>query len=99
MNIRMLGPVAVAQQTRVVNGRSYTAAAGVEIDVIDCDAMIFQANGWTWVAPSGPSSARPTGTQGLYPAKVGAEFFDVTLGYLIRFDGGAWRNPANGAAV
>jgi hypothetical protein len=27
------------------------------------------------------------------------EFFDTTLGYLIKFDGSTWRNPATGAAV
>jgi hypothetical protein len=59
----------------------------------------LQANGWVFVAPSGPSTARPTGTLGQYTATEGAEFYDQTLGYVIKFAGGAWRNPAVGAAV
>ncbi len=99
MNIRMLPPVAVGQQMRIANGRTYTGVPGVELDVPDFDAGILQANGWTWVAPSGPTSARPTKALGLYQATVGMEFFDATLGYLIKFDGSTWRNPATGAAV
>jgi hypothetical protein len=99
MNLRMLGPVNPAMQTRIVNGRTYTAAAGAEIDVPDFDGAVLAANGWVAVAPSGPSSARPTGSLPPYPAYEGAEFFDTSLGYLIKFAGGAWRNPATGASV
>jgi hypothetical protein len=98
-NWRMLGPQSVAQQTRTVNGRTYSATAGQEIDVPDFDGQPLQANGWVFVAPSGPSSARPTGTVGQYPAIAGCEFFDTTLNYVIRYDGATWRNPATGAAV
>ena len=67
----------------------------------DGDAAILGANGWVTVAPSGPPSARPTAALGSanYTASEGARFFDTTLGYLIVFAGGAWRNPATGAAV
>lgn len=99
MNIRMLGPTSVANQTRMVNGRTYTAAAGVAIDVPDFDAQQLHANHWIWVAPSGPTSARPTTAPGLYRAVEGAEFFDTTLNYLIIFDGAIWRSAATGAPV
>jgi hypothetical protein len=62
MNIRLLPPVAATLQTRVFNGRSYSAAPGSVIDVLDADAQELEANGWVPVAPSGPTSARPTGT-------------------------------------
>jgi hypothetical protein len=87
MNIRLLPPVSVPAQTRVVNGRSYTAAPGSVIDVYDADAEQLQANGWIPVAPSGPTGARPSGTLGLYTAAAGSTFFDMTLGKLIISDG------------
>jgi hypothetical protein len=98
MNWRMLGPVSVAQQTRTVSGRTYSAPAGTALDIPDYDARTLQANGWVFVAPSGPTSARPVGALGQYPAIAGCEFFDTSLGYVIRYDGATWRSPA-GAAV
>jgi hypothetical protein len=99
MNIRMLGPAAVAMQQRVVNGRSYSASAGQEVDVIDVDAQILAANGWIWVAPSGTTAQRPVGSLGPYQATEGSTFFDASLGYVIKYAGGAWRNPTTGVAV
>jgi hypothetical protein len=96
MNIRLLPPVEVSEQTRVVNGRSYTAAPGNVIDVYDADAQVLEANGWLPVAPSGPASARPAGTLGLYSAAAGQQYFDTTLGKLIFSDGQTWRDPATG---
>jgi hypothetical protein len=69
------------------------------IDVYDADAQELEANGWIPVAPSGPTSARPAGTLGLYSAAAGSTFFDTTLGKLIFSDGETWRDPANGNAV
>jgi hypothetical protein len=99
MNIRLLPPVSVSEQTRVVNGRSYTAAPGSVFDVLDADAEQLEANGWIAVAPSGPSSARPSGTLGLYSAAAGQSFFDTTRGKLIVSDGQTWRDPATGGTV
>ncbi len=99
MNSRMLGPENIQNQTKVVNGRTYTAAAGQPIDVPDFDANLLQANGWTLVALSGPTSARPVGTLGVYAATPGTRFFDTTLGKLIVFDGAVWRDPATGNSV
>jgi hypothetical protein len=99
MNIRLLPPVSASEQTRVVNGRIYTATPGSVVDVLDADAQELQANGWIPVAPSGPSSARPVGTLGLYSAAAGQSFFDTTLNKLIVSDGQTWRDPAAGNAV
>jgi hypothetical protein len=99
MNSRMLGPANVQRQTMTVNGRTYTAAAGQPIDVPDFDGNALEANGWILVAPSGPSSARPAGTLGMYAAKPGVKFFDTTLDKLIEFDGAVWRDPSTGGAV
>jgi hypothetical protein len=65
LNIRMLPPVAVAQQTQTVNGRRYSAVPGVAIDVPDIDVMVLSANGWIRVAASGPplSGRRPIRTR------------------------------------
>ncbi|MGD0188354.1 MAG: hypothetical protein ABSC25_24350 [Roseiarcus sp.] len=101
MNLRMLGPLLVAKQTMAVNGRTYSAGAGQPLDVPDFDGEILGANSWVTVAPSGPTSARPTGAlgSGLYAASEGQKYFDTTLNYLVIFAGGAWRNPATGASV
>jgi hypothetical protein len=99
MQWRMLASSNPQQNPIVVNGRTYSASAGAALDVPDFDGQILQANGWAHVAPSGPTSARPAGANGLYPATNGAKFFDTTLGYIIEYSAGAWRNPATGAAV
>jgi hypothetical protein len=99
MNIRLLLPISVPAQTRVVNGRTYSSTPGNVVDVLDADAHELQANGWTWISASGPTSARPIGTLGLYSAAAGQTFFDTTLGKLIFSDGQSWRDPATGSAV
>jgi hypothetical protein len=99
MNIRLLPPVSVSEQTRVVNGRTYTATPGNVVDVYDADAQELQANGWIPIAPSGPTMARPAGTLGQYTNLPGSMFYDTTIGKLIISDGQAWRDPSNGNAV
>ena len=99
MNIRMLGTENPQFQSMVANGRTYSAAAGQPLDVPDFDAGVLEANSWIRVAPSGPTTARPAGAIGLYPASRGATFFDTTLGKIIICDGTVWRDPATGSAV
>jgi hypothetical protein len=96
MNIRMLPPTSVSKQTIIVSGRSYSSSPGNVVDVLDSDASQLQANGWVWVAASGPTSARPTGTLGLYSAAAGQLYFDTTLNKTIVSDGttGAIRTAA-----
>jgi hypothetical protein len=97
----MFPPTAVTAQTIAVNGRTYSASPGSALDVPDFDAGALAANGWIKVAPSGPTSARPTpaATRAPYIAGNGSQFFDTTLTALIVYDGATWRNPATGAAV
>ena len=99
MQWRMLAPENSAYNPITVNGRTYSATAGAPLDVPDFDGQVLQANGWSFVAPSGPSSARPVGTVSLYQASNGQQFYDQTLSLLIEYSAGAWRNPATGAAV
>jgi hypothetical protein len=99
MNIRLLPPIEPSHDAYVINGRSYSASPGSVLDVLDYDAAVLEANGWIHVAPSGPTSARPTGRLGLYSAAAGQSYFDTTLGKLIISDGQNWRDPANGNAV
>jgi hypothetical protein len=94
-----LPPVAVVQQTRIVNGRSYSSTPGNTLDVYDADAQELEANGWIAVAPSGPTSARPTGTLGQYTATPGFLYYDTTISKLVISDGLTWRDPATGNAV
>jgi hypothetical protein len=87
-------------QTGTANGRAYTCAVGSSIDVADFDARQLGAAGWTKVALSGPTSARPTSatTSAPYIAGAGFHYYDTTISQWIIFDGQAWRTPA-GVAV
>lgn len=99
MNHRMLPPTQAAYQTRVVNGRTYTGAPGVAIDVPDFDADMLAANGWIDAGPSGTTAQRPTGTLGRYSASAGFKFLDTTLGKIIVSNGTSWIDPVTGTAV
>lgn len=102
LNFRMLPPTAVGQQSVAVNGRNYSGAPGSVVDVPDFDATVLGANGWTKVALSGPTSARPTTnptTAPPYCATRGLQFYDTTISKLIAFDGQTWRSPVDGSAV
>jgi hypothetical protein len=99
MLVRMNPPNQVAYQTRVVNGRTYTGVPGTFLDVPDFDADQLEANGWQRLYTVGPTTARPAGAIGLYPATPGVKFYDSTLSQLLEFDGAAWRDALTGAAV
>ena len=99
MNHRMLPPINVGAQSRTVNGRLYTAAPGVALDIPSFDAAMLSANGWIDCGPSGTADQRPTGTLGQYNASGGSKFFDTALGITIISDGISWRNPATGGIV
>ncbi|UHC14349.1 hypothetical protein LRS73_17465 [Methylobacterium currus] len=99
MNWRLFPPITARDQTRIVNRRTYSGVPGTVVSVPEQDGQMLQANGWTYIAPSGPTSARPAGRTGLYAAHRGAQFFDESLGKLIVFDGQTWRDPLNGNAV
>jgi len=81
-------------QTNTVNGRTYVGVAGTPQDIpFDDDARMLMANGWTKLGEqSGTTAQRP-----LHPYPT-MPFFDQTLGYLVHWDGKAWRGPT-GAAV
>ena len=101
MNTRVFPATALIYQTLTANGRSDTGTPGQVLDVPDFDAQILGACGWTCIAPSGPTSSRPTtnGSTAPYAAGKGTLFYDTTLGAMIVYDGATWRNPTNGAAV
>ena len=98
-NVRMLPPTGVGNQVRTVNGRSFTGIPGQVFDVADGDAGPLSANGWVWVAYSGPTAGRPTAANGPFAATPGARYFDTDLAALIVFDGATWRSPITGSAV
>jgi hypothetical protein len=99
MNRRMLPPINIGAQSRTVNGRRYSAAPGVALDIPDFDATMLSANGWIDCGPSGTATQRPTGTLGQYNASAGSKFFDTGLGLTIVSDGISWRDPATGNIV
>lgn len=71
-------------------------ATNFTVDVPDDDAFVADANGWTMVARGvGATSARPTWSRD----RAGWTFLDTTLGFIIVWDGLAWRNPLTGAVV
>jgi len=78
-----------------VNGRTYSATPGTVLLVPDFDADMLEANGWfkSAVGGAGTTTQRPA------IPKTGQEFHDISLGFNIRWDGKAWRNPTSGAIV
>ena len=78
-----------------VGGRTYTGVAGVPIDAPDFDAAILTAgnNGWVSIGFSGTTAQRPVNPP------IGTLFHDNTLGYVIVWEGAAWRNPSTGASI
>ncbi len=105
-NIRMLPPIAIANQTiqRPGNGgpgRTLSGTPGSYLDVSDADAVILEANGWSRVALVGPTANRPppTGLAPAFCANPGTKYLDTTIGAVIVFDGATWRNPLTGGAV
>jgi hypothetical protein len=96
----MLPSPSIGQQTQTVNGRVYSAAPGVAVDVPDMDAPVLAANGWITCAPSGTTAQRPTINPTANPPYIAApnfEYFDTTLSKLIFFDGVTWRDVSGNA--
>ena len=91
--IRMLSPTKVVSIAK--DGRAYSSqGGGAVIDAHESDVHALESAGYTPVAPSGATAARPSA-----PAK-GQRFLDTTLGRLIVADAaGIWRDPVTGAAV
>lgn len=101
-SILMMPPVNAGSATTVVNGRSYTCAAGSEISVPWFDADVLEANRWIKSAHggSGATAGRPTTRPDGMPIPRGYQFLDTTLGVTIVYStGGVWRDPSSGAAV
>jgi hypothetical protein len=93
--IRVLPPNTIGIDTMTVNGRTYSASAGVPIDVPDFDAQVLKANGW-YISAAGGVGATPA--RPASPTK-GTRFLDTTLGLEIAFDGKVWRNATTGAVA
>lgn len=92
MNILLVPPKGAAKSS-TVNGRVYSCAANGTITAPDFDAAILSANGWVEVAPVGTTAQRPATP---FPNQL---YHDTTLGYVIVWEGAAWRNPNTGGAV
>jgi hypothetical protein len=90
---RFMPPNAVAEQAVNVNGRPYAATPGGYLDVPAMDAGTLAANGWLQVAGSGTTAQRPANP---YFSQL---YHDNTLGYVIAWDGLAWRQPSTGDSV
>ncbi len=99
---QMLPPGGRATTTTVVNGRSYTCAIGSVLTAVPYqDADELEANGWIKAEIGGATTTalRPTTTFAGMQLVAGTRLFDTTLGYVIIWDGAAWRNPSSGASV
>lgn len=91
--VRMISPVKTVSVVK--DGRAYVSqGAGAVLDAHESDLNALESAGYTPVAPSGATSARPAS-----PRK-GQHFVDTTLGKVIVADAtGIWRDPITGAAV
>ena len=76
-------------------GRTFKTTAGVPITVTDNEAGVLSANGWIVSADGGH------GTTALRPVnpQKGTRYTDTTVGYLVVWDGKAWRKVIDGGAV
>jgi hypothetical protein len=91
------GPAALSPV--LVNGRTIAPSASPVDDTWEATGQLCSC-GWVRVGRVGSTAERPTASmQEPSPAGIGAPFLDTTLGYVIVFDGVAWRNPMTGAAV
>lgn len=75
------------------NGRTFDPSLGGQ-DVPDFDSNMLQANGWSFVAVSGPTATRHSATTGPYPLHTGVRYYDTTISHLVTWDGKNWRNEA-----
>ena len=96
-------PSAGSPTTLTVNGRTYTCAIGAApILVPDWDAFVLRANGWLTTASdgAGTTAQRPTPAPGVAsPARVGFEYYDLTVGANVIWNGKNWINHATGATA
>jgi hypothetical protein len=90
---RFLPPTAVVKQSISANGRVYSAMPGSYVDAPAMDAGVLGANGWCLVAGSGTTAQRPANPF------FGQLYHDNSLGYVIIWEGTAWRQPSTGSAV
>ena len=86
-------PVKGLSITTTLQGRVYSATAGVALTVPDFDARVLAANGWVDAGEAGPTVSRPANP----PA--GYRYIDTTLGKTIIHEGPSWRDPVTGATV
>ena len=91
VNHRLIPPAGTSKI--IVNGRTFDPSAGAQ-DVPEYDSGHLQANGWIFLAPSGPTSARPTSALGTFPLLPGVRFWDTTVGHMVLWDGKNWRSEA-----
>jgi len=95
MTHRVMPPSSGFYNPIPVGGITYACAVNSTLDVPDHVADVMVANGWTRAADGG---ANTTANRPVAP-KINQTFVDTTLGYVIKWDGKAWRNPVTGAAV
>lgn len=89
--MRLLPPVALTARTiTVAPGRSYTAAPGAALDVVDFDAQVLTSNGWLLIGKSGTTTQRHAYSTPM----TGEAWYDTTLSAVACWDGATWRNPA-----
>lgn len=76
-----------------VEGRTYEVPEGqAYLDVPVEDARPLSYNGWLDAGPCGPTESRPAD-----PLR-GFMFTDTSIGLVLIFDGGAWRDFITGEA-
>src|SRR4051794_33367472 len=90
LNMRMFPPVKPGWMQTTAYGRSYSGTVGVPLTVSAGDGGLLEANGWTLIAISGSSAARPR--KGSFQLSPGLRFYDEDLGKLIIYDGATWRD-------
>jgi hypothetical protein len=97
-NVQVIPPApGFGNNPATVNGRTYSAAQGTVLLVPDFDAQYLVGNGWIPCAGrnglAGSTAQRPTN-----PFK-NQQFFDMTVGGMVIWNGASWVHHATGAGV
>ena len=96
--MRVLPPYSAVGTTQdTVFGRTYTCALGSSLDVGDADGRALESNGWIVTATYGAMTT--VQRLAISNPKFRDTCLDTTLGYIVIFDGAAWRNPVTAASV
>ena len=100
MTMRFLSPATGAASRTGPDGATWNMSPGRVLDFDPNMADLMRQYGWHPIGFSGGTTDRPAASDtGPNYVKRGTQFFDISVGKILIFDGATWRDPATGAAA